>query len=719
MAKRPTITTVDSGYTSQDTINTNFTNVRDQFDNTLSLDGSTPNSMGADLDMNNNDILNAKDVNTTNLYIQGTKVTTSDLVENPYEITKEYDTVATLLADTNTFAVGLYFKVIEGDYTYKSVASGGDVTNAGGQQFKVLAEAGHYNFLAFGADGSGTADVATTLSTALSRIATENTAGGYTLDASGVTSKPWLKLDLGSGIYELGSKVIIDDLNAVEIHGQGAVIKGAFADYLLSLTGNVHRVMFRGIVFECTPTGAVDVNADNISSARVVFEDCRFTGAADKSANETAVAYINRSSTLTFNRCYFNRVKHPVDVENCDFITFNDCWFGFPTFSDYDDKDGYIRCDKGFLRISDCLFAGGPSWYTGKVDGSGAAITQYNEVAYVRMGLEGVEAADEDNGNVVISDTRIGFESGAGPLVNWFVSNKGTIGTEFRSGVTLKNIITAPREEKITDLDGTDRAPLIRLFEMPHVIDIDGVMGTQGNLALIAPGSTTSLSALRAQAPTQVDFQTDLAQQMEPGASFYYSVKNALSSNVTMTVESGGTYTENSRWLELFGAFDYFFPSNSFFPDTSSSNTTLEKVVTFFSDFSTDRRAAVFEVLGGARSNVSSSNNVDQPIYGYITVARDETSTDTIFAQYTEVAAVNSSVTPQITVRGMLSTDGGTTTSASIATASAANAQIVIELEHGSNPGVANIRCAGLCVRPLVSRFARQDQQQMIQSFWQ
>ena len=72
-------------------------------ENTLSLDGSTPNSMGADLDMNSNDILNAKDVNTANLYIGGTKVVPTDVVKNAVAITKEYDTVAELLADTATF----------------------------------------------------------------------------------------------------------------------------------------------------------------------------------------------------------------------------------------------------------------------------------------------------------------------------------------------------------------------------------------------------------------------------------------------------------------------------------------------------------------------------------------------------------------------------------------------------------------------------------------
>ena len=59
MAKKPSINNITTGYTSAEAINENFQNVRDAFDNTLSLDGSTPNAMNADLDMNGNSIINA------------------------------------------------------------------------------------------------------------------------------------------------------------------------------------------------------------------------------------------------------------------------------------------------------------------------------------------------------------------------------------------------------------------------------------------------------------------------------------------------------------------------------------------------------------------------------------------------------------------------------------------------------------------------------------
>ena len=59
MAKKPTVTTITTGYSSADTLNENFEALREGFDNTLSLDGSTPNAMGADIDLNGNNIIGA------------------------------------------------------------------------------------------------------------------------------------------------------------------------------------------------------------------------------------------------------------------------------------------------------------------------------------------------------------------------------------------------------------------------------------------------------------------------------------------------------------------------------------------------------------------------------------------------------------------------------------------------------------------------------------
>jgi len=58
MAKRPTVSTITTGHASITKLNNNFTALRDGFDNTISRDGSSPNTMSADLDLNGNDLNN-------------------------------------------------------------------------------------------------------------------------------------------------------------------------------------------------------------------------------------------------------------------------------------------------------------------------------------------------------------------------------------------------------------------------------------------------------------------------------------------------------------------------------------------------------------------------------------------------------------------------------------------------------------------------------------
>ena len=53
-----TLTDIASGYNSYSTYNANNTLIEDAIENTLSRDGTSPNQMGADLDMNSNRIVN-------------------------------------------------------------------------------------------------------------------------------------------------------------------------------------------------------------------------------------------------------------------------------------------------------------------------------------------------------------------------------------------------------------------------------------------------------------------------------------------------------------------------------------------------------------------------------------------------------------------------------------------------------------------------------------
>jgi hypothetical protein len=119
MAKKPDITTIASGYYSRQALNTNFTNLQNGFDNTLSLDGSTPNSMGADFDVNGNNILNAGQVDVDSLYINGVSVVPGDVNLQTTYLTASYtgdgSTVAYALtanpqteANTSVYVDGVY-----------------------------------------------------------------------------------------------------------------------------------------------------------------------------------------------------------------------------------------------------------------------------------------------------------------------------------------------------------------------------------------------------------------------------------------------------------------------------------------------------------------------------------------------------------------------------------------------------------------------------------
>ena len=75
MAKKATITPVTDTVNNASAINTQLNAINNQLANTLSLDGSTPNAMNADVDMNSNDILNAGNVAGTSFTINGVAIT--------------------------------------------------------------------------------------------------------------------------------------------------------------------------------------------------------------------------------------------------------------------------------------------------------------------------------------------------------------------------------------------------------------------------------------------------------------------------------------------------------------------------------------------------------------------------------------------------------------------------------------------------------------------
>jgi len=74
MAKGTPLDTITAAFASATKLNANFASIISDLDNTISRDGSTPNQMEADLDMNNNDILNVNDIDVQDITVAGTSL---------------------------------------------------------------------------------------------------------------------------------------------------------------------------------------------------------------------------------------------------------------------------------------------------------------------------------------------------------------------------------------------------------------------------------------------------------------------------------------------------------------------------------------------------------------------------------------------------------------------------------------------------------------------
>ncbi len=78
MAIDVNITSIGSGF-NRSVIDTNFTNIQEALENALSRDGTLPNSMEADIDMDSNDLLNVGDINTQRLFVDGVEFVAGDV----------------------------------------------------------------------------------------------------------------------------------------------------------------------------------------------------------------------------------------------------------------------------------------------------------------------------------------------------------------------------------------------------------------------------------------------------------------------------------------------------------------------------------------------------------------------------------------------------------------------------------------------------------------
>ena len=298
MAKRPVLQDVTSrsDYTN---INTNFERIEEAWDNLVSRDGSVPNYMEADLDLNSNDILNAKQVDAQVIKINGRIVNDSTFGADPGEAYFSYPTVADLLASTaNARGVGAIWE--GGGFRYEEVSSGEHVTTAGGVKLYVLpiwagADGGIWPVAAFGFASGATA-------------AANTTAGQAAIDAAQADSgQVWFP----SGIF---------DTNGWTYNGNFPLsVTGCGRS---SFSGSPPAVIERSTVFNLKQSnGYVFHNSTGANSGFQKFAD--FSAVNDSGAKGTTAVFYSENLVFTeFDRISASGFKYGIRAQWSIYLAF-------------------------------------------------------------------------------------------------------------------------------------------------------------------------------------------------------------------------------------------------------------------------------------------------------------------------------------------------------------------------------------------------------------
>jgi len=206
VSKQPTISTIASGFYSTSALNVNFENLRDQFDNTLSLDGSTPNAMLADLDLNSNDLMNAGAIYSDRLFLNGLRVTS---VESNITWAGEWATATDYVVDQLVRDDGTVYICLV-DHT-----SGTFATDLSNSYWEVFAQKG--------SAGAGTGDLlsANNLSDLSDSDAALSNLGGGSVGIS--IFKDTTAADVRTEISAQQSNGLLDDISGLSL-SQGDIL---------------------------------------------------------------------------------------------------------------------------------------------------------------------------------------------------------------------------------------------------------------------------------------------------------------------------------------------------------------------------------------------------------------------------------------------------------------------------------------------------------------
>lgn len=327
-----TLSNITSGYLPITTVNANWDAIETALENTLSRDGTSPNTMSADLDMNSRSILNLASLDVDSLSINGTLVVPTGTVASVLPTQTSH---ADKFLQTN--GTSLSWQVPDAPEIAFTATRTGAVAQTALRRFD-----NSIHVMDF-------VPVGTVTATAASDVYVQAAATA----AAGKT------LILDSGTYNITATLNWPSNIVVEGAGPGAVLQCNVASANFMTTTSKSNITFRNIKF--TTLGNYSAVMTFTLCNNVTFENCIFdlplTGPLISS-----VAFRSYGSTkIKFSKCQFFDADSFIYLDksgatNSDDVLVSECYFEHRVIGSGANPTGIYKYNCTDLTVDKCTF---------------------------------------------------------------------------------------------------------------------------------------------------------------------------------------------------------------------------------------------------------------------------------------------------------------------------------------------------------------------------